>query len=517
MGRLFVTVLNMSYTASIVILAVFLIRLLLKRAPRVFSYVLWLVVLLRLLCPLSVNVSWGLIPNENLVEVGAGTNLWVWENSGAQIEGIRGIYDVYEQYAPESGEDRNTVYLNGKDYSLPKIRNMLLSIGRIWMSLFGVWCVGVILLALYGTVSYGFFTKRLKKCRKEEHDLEGESVTDRKFTVVVSEEIKSPFVAGFIKPVIYLPAGLDQEQQRLVLEHERMHIMRGDHLIKPVAYLAVCLHWFNPLVWVAFHLMEQDMEVSCDEAVLKRVGYEKKKEYARTLLALSQQRSWKTGSPIAFGENSVKTRIKMVVKQKEARVWMVTAASIGVLAAAVLLLVNGNWNRQPASVEEAVAESVEQSIDNGQRGIDTNEEITYLPEERIAVSETASSDSVVTEHQYYPNDDSTEAEYTYEEGGMSKSVKNGVMELVEKYEKFGLTAEIYENDYQLYYNGEPVCFFADNQNGQNADTFTGTVFTKPASKENGYTGVMTEYDENGNVIGLIQLSKEEVNAIFGED
>lgn len=547
MSRLFITILNMSYTASIVILVVLLLRVLLKRAPGIFSYALWMVVLLRLLCPFSFHANWGIIPAEKLVEVGAGTNFWIWENSGNAIEGLREIYNIYSLYAPEGVTEKDNidfVWHDGEEYSLQKINRIFLQAGRIWLRTGKIWAAGVILLILYGCVSYHILTVRLKKCTKSKmYKDEGE---DDNFTIVISDKIRTPFVAGTgmmkfvliaapVKPVIYLPEGLDEMQQKLILEHEKMHIRRRDYLIKPIAYLAVCLHWFNPFVWIAFHFMEQDMEISCDEAVLKRVGYENNKEYARTLLAFSGKNDPKFGYPIAFGESSVKTRIKKAVKTKEAKKWVIVAATLGVLAAAVLLLVDGNLGKEPP-VAEAKAVAQEESREGGVPGTDVNEEIVYLPEERITVTETSpetSEVSGVTDHYYYPvgsdrnenyedknievegETEYSEAVYIYEQRDALSTMKNSVLALVKKYEAFGLSAEIYENDYQLYYNGEPIRFFADNTNGWNTDKFNGTVFSRPASDQNGYTGVMTQYDENGMVVGIIQLSEEELNEILG--
>ena len=134
-----------------------------------------------------------------------------------------------------------------------------------------------------------------------------------------------------------------------------------DYLVKPFAYLVCCLHWFNPLVWTAFFLMEKDMEASCDEAVIRKIGYDRRKEYANVLLGLSQSRRWRTGYPIAFGENNVKDRIKGVVKMKKARLGVVTLAVGIILAAAVLLLVNRTGETPAADGEVTANPSQEQS------------------------------------------------------------------------------------------------------------------------------------------------------------
>ncbi len=549
MSGLFITILNMSYTASIAILAVLLLRLFLKPAPRIFSYVLWLAVGLRLLCPIALHTDWGLIPAEKLVEIGDNTNLWVWESDKGRVNGLKELYDVYnadesKQIKPDEGSD-NVLY-NGKEYSLRKVNAFFLKVDNIWTKLAVIWGIGASLLIVYGAASYFILNSRLKKCGKNnagEYQIENQG-----FTVIISDKIKTPFVAGALKParkaapvipVIYLPEGLDQVQTKMIMEHEKMHIRRKDYLIKPIAYLALCLHWFNPLVWLAFYCMEQDMEISCDEAVLKKIGYDSNKEYARTLLAFSGERDAKFGYPIGFGENSVKIRIKKAVEQKKTKKWVVITAAVVVAAAVILLLVNGNDTRQEPSLVTGEASGTGQGegYRNGVAGTDVNEEtIVYLPDEKITTTEIAEEASQTTEHFYYvgqpgeennlPDDgalvasegktDYSEAEYIYEETSAVGIMKNSVLKVVEKYESFGLSAEVFENDYQLYFHGEPIRFFADNEYGWNSDLFSGTVLSRPASDENGHTGVMTQYDENGNVVGMALLSEEEMNKIFGD-
>ncbi|EOS75627.1 MAG: hypothetical protein OSJ60_16180 [Lachnospiraceae bacterium] len=548
MSRIFVIILNMSYTASIVILAVLLLRFFLKPAPRIFSYVLWLAAFLRLLCPIALHTDWGLIPAEKLVEIG-DSKTFVWENDDGRLKGFKELYEVYNSYDLErinDTEGAENVWYKGKEYSLQKVNGFFKKAGGIWTGITVIWEIGVILLIVYGVASYFIFTLRLKKYGT--NNVCEEETENNGFTVVMSDRIKTPFVAGAlrpalltvpVKPVIYLPKGLDRVQAKMIMEHEKMHIRRKDYLMKPIAYLALCLHWFNPLVWLAFYYMEQDMEISCDEAVLKKIGYDNNKEYARTLLAFSGQRDAKFGYPIGFGENSVKIRIKKAVEQKKTKKWVVITAAGVVAAAIILLLVNGNDTKQEPSVatEEASYTGQGEDYHNGVAGTDVNEEtIVYLPNEKITTTEIAGETSQTTEHFYYAGQpgeennltddgaleaaegktDYSEAEYIYEETNAVGIMKNSVLRVVGKYESFGLSGEIYENDYQLYFNGEPIRFFADNEYGWNSDNFSGVVLSRPASDENGRTGVMTQYDENGSVVGMIQLSEEELNNLLGD-
>lgn len=548
MIRIFVTVLNMSYVASIVILAVLLLRFFLKPAPRIFSYCLWLAVYLRLLCPISLHANWGVIPAEKLVEIGDDTNFFVWENDESGLNGLKelyGIYNVYDLERINGNEGLENVWYKGKEYSLQKVNAFFSKVGGIWAGLTAIWGIGVILLIVYGAASYFIFRSRLKKCGTSNVS-EGE-MENNGFTVVISDKIRTPFVAGAlrpallpvpVKPVIYLPEGLDKMQTKMIMEHEKMHIRRKDYLMKPVAYLTLCLHWFNPLVWFAFYYMEQDMEISCDEAVLKKIGHDNNKEYARTLLAFSGQRDIKLGYPIGFGENSVKKRIKKAVKQRETKIWVTIAAALVAAAAVILLLVDGNFTKQEPSVEVKEASYVgqEENASNGVAGTDENAEVIYLPDEKITTTAIAPQAPQTVDHFFYaaqPGEennltgngenvvtegktDYTEAEYIYEETDAVGVMKNSVLEVVEKYESFGLSVEIYENDYQLYFEGEPIRFFADNRDGWKSGNFRGIVLSRPASDKNGHTGIMTQYDENGNVVGMIQLSEDQLNQLLGD-
>lgn len=203
----------------------------------------------------------------------------------------------------------------------------------IWLFAGGiVWTLVAAVLLGYGIGSY-------LKMRMELAD-----ATETEPGVWVSERLKTPFVLGFFKPAIYLPAGLTEAEKAYVLEHERTHIRRGDHLVKAGAFLILCVHWFNPVLWVSYFLMCKDMEMSCDEKVIKKLSadhtVETKKDYASTLLALASNHQFSLGGPLAFGEGNIKKRITNVLQYKKRTV--VVSAVLAVMVLAVIFLFAGN-------------------------------------------------------------------------------------------------------------------------------------------------------------------------------
>lgn len=364
MDRIFITVLNMGMSASFCILAVMLLRLLLRSAPKIFSYLLWAVVLVRLVCPVLPEAGFGLVPDikvyGEMAPVHKETRYTAYlmkkigqyslsvlgqerQNAGDGAEnGNYAIGEAYGGAVPENGTDIWEANLpeEGRVNHIPEEKFSLddsfhypygwgihvLAIG---------WALAVFVLWAYAAMGYGIFM----------HGIAGKKVS-------------APFVAGLLRPVIYLPEDLDDIQGQMVWEHERVHIRRLDYLVKPAAFLVCCVHWFNPLVWVSFFLMERDMESSCDEAVVRKFGYDKRKDYANALLGLSQSRGWRAGYPIAFGENHVKSRIKGVVKMKKTGTGAMTGAGVLVLAATVLLLVNSSERDRAVSV-------MAEDLDNG--------------------------------------------------------------------------------------------------------------------------------------------------------
>jgi beta-lactamase regulating signal transducer with metallopeptidase domain len=293
---LFLSVLNMSLTASYVIAAVMLARLFLKKAPKVISYALWAVAGFRLVFPLSFESPFSLIPFKS-----------------APIPA-----DIATQPIPrvDSGID---IIDNVVSSVLPAVTPAAsVNPMQVWLTVGAcLWLVGMVVMLIYSVVSIVLLKRRLNGAK---------FVLDN---IYKANNLKTPFVLGLFRPKIYIPAGLTEEESRYIILHERMHIRRHDHVVKFLAYLILCLHWFNPFVWAAFLLMSTDMEMSCDERVLKEMGIEMKKAYSMSLLSLAVERRIIGGSPLAFGEGGMKERIKNVLNfKKPSRVIMVAAVAL---------------------------------------------------------------------------------------------------------------------------------------------------------------------------------------------
>ena len=300
--NIFTTVINMTVTASIVILCVLAARLALKKAPRVLSWMLWLAVLFRLLCPVSVQGPASVL---ELVDAPMG-------DTGAVYMELP-VQNPVETYQAEpeqltAGTVVETVIVPAE---APIDWNFLGS--RVWIT-------GVGLLAAYGIISY----VNLKRKVRESVPL-GKGVRELDRTV-------SPFVLG---RTIYLPAGLGEQERGYILLHEQLHLRHGDPMVKALFWLAVCIHWFNPLVWLSFFLCGRDMELRCDEAVLKRLGPQVRSDYAQSLLDLSMGRRF-APAPLAFGEGDTGKRVRFVLKWEKTKVW--TGVFGVIFCAAVLLL-----------------------------------------------------------------------------------------------------------------------------------------------------------------------------------
>ncbi len=317
----FLEILDMTKVGSLVILAVLLARLLLKRAPKILSYGLWAVVLFRLLCPVGLPSPVSLLPQITPTAQEYSLEDQPISFSGAGIAAYQAVGDVLNggidvQRVPTDLTDAqgNTVYVPA-------------DLGDVWI-LFGsyLWAAGFVALAVYSLVSILRLKRRLREAVRLEKG------------VYLTDAIDSPFVMGIVSPRIYLPEGLDGQELRWILAHERHHIRRLDPLWKALGFLALSIHWFNPLVWMAFILACRDMEMSCDEAVLKALGPEIRGEYAASLFKIATGKRILAGSPLAFGEGDPKSRIRNLAKWKKPIVWITTLALVlcGILAVCLL-------------------------------------------------------------------------------------------------------------------------------------------------------------------------------------
>lgn len=314
-SQLFLKVLNMSLTASLVILFVLVARLILRKAPRIFSYCLWAAVLFRLLCPVSFSSSLSLF--------GALGNAQVEQGSLEYISEEMLVGTQEQLQSPVT----NQVAKPGQLIQQEKRPDMDFVYPTTILVLSFLWIAGVVVIAVYDMVTLQKFQSKLEGAVKVREN-------------IYTSTLPTPFVMGMFRPRIYLPANLQGEEREYILLHEQIHIRRGDHLMKLLASVALCIHWFNPLVWVAFFLSSKDMEMSCDEAVLRKMGNRVKKEYSASLLNLATAKRVISGVPLAFGEGNTGSRIKNVLGYKKPAIIVVCIAVVVCLVLGICLVSN---------------------------------------------------------------------------------------------------------------------------------------------------------------------------------
>ena len=312
--------LNMSLTASIAIGLVILLRFALKKAPKVFSYALWGVVLFRLLCPISIGSTFSVF---NLIDTPAEDYGYVssvieyvpadivhTENPSVVLP-VPGVSEVINDALPQGEEQLRADPLEGRTFVATVI-----------------WMMGVLAMGIYSIVSYLKLRFKLRVA------------IPLRENIFIADDIKSPFVVGLIRPRIYLPCNLSEIEQEYIILHEKHHIKRLDHVVKALAFIALAIHWFNPLVWVAFVLAGKDMEMSCDEAVIRKVGSDVRADYSASLLTLATGRRIIAGTPLAFGEGDTKGRIHNLSKWKKPAAWIIILSVILCVVLAVCLITN---------------------------------------------------------------------------------------------------------------------------------------------------------------------------------
>lgn len=334
MEGVFLRVINMSITASYVIAVVLAVRWLLARcgAPKKFAYMLWAAAGFRLCCPVSFEAAWSLFSAGPLKAPVTVTGSLGGEPPRTVLDFVPEDIGMMGQPAVETGVPVLNEAING---SLPAaVSESSINPMQIWLAVgTSVWVTGIAVLLVYSVISYVRLHHRLSHAVLHENN------------VWLSEFVESPFIMGFIKPRIYIPYGLESQTLEYVLIHENCHLKRGDHLVKSLAFLILALHWFNPLCWLAFGLMCKDMEMSCDEKVLLQLTGETGSDedirgYSMSLLNFAVGRRFSLTGPLAFGETSVRTRIKNILDWKRPRIWVTAIALIVCIAAGAVCLAN---------------------------------------------------------------------------------------------------------------------------------------------------------------------------------
>ena len=317
MENIFLKIFNMSITASWIALAVMLLRLPLKKAPKWIMGVLWAFVALRLILPISLESVLSLIPSAQTLPQDFTYSPAPIINSGIPALNSTVNPVISESLAPAPGASVNPT----------QVLSFAASV---------IWIVGMVGMLLYMLISY--LSLRLKVRESVSIAKPDGSGTEKR--VRVCDRISSPFVLGVIFPKIYIPSTLGEEDMRYVMEHEKTHIKRGDHLWKPLGFLLLSVYWFNPILWAAYILMSRDIELACDEGVIKQLGEDSKKAYSEALINCSAPRRLVTACPLAFGEVGVKERIKRVLNYKKPAFWIIVLAIVSCAVVAVCFLTN---------------------------------------------------------------------------------------------------------------------------------------------------------------------------------
>ena len=360
MHRLFPIVCNMSLTASVVILAVLAVRLLLRRAPKVFAYALWAVVLFRLLCPVSVTSAVSLMGALGAPAQERTQRTSAVEYVPADIM-IRGTAPAVTQLPqpPLPAETGGAVSDAPADTAPAAVPAMSFNEPVFILTL--IWLAGMVLLLAYSLVSLLRLRRRLV------------GTVRLRDNIYLADHIPSPFVMGLFRPKIYLPSTLTETERGYILRHEQYHLRRRDHLVKFLSFLALCIHWFNPLVWAAFVLSGKDMEMSCDEAVVKALGEKIRADYSASLLSLATGRRIVAGMPLAFGEGDTGSRIRNLLNWKRPRPWVMAVCAVVCVGLIALCAANpggtdaadgeenGSWPSVEAYVQHVMLAQTEAS------------------------------------------------------------------------------------------------------------------------------------------------------------
>ena len=341
MDAVFLKLFNMSIAASWLIIAVIALRLPLRKAPRWLHCVLWAIVAVRLICPFSLESSLSLIPS---AEILSATSVR-YAQEPAIDSGVLFIDNtlnpiIGESFAPTPGASVNPMH--------------------IWMFAAGIlWGIGFFGMLVYALVSFGRIRGKVR-----------EAIPLRD-NIWLCDAVRSPFILGVLRPRIYLSSGTEEEQMKYILVHEQAHLKRRDHWWKPLGYLLLAVYWFNPLVWAAYILLCRDIEMACDEKAIKEMDLPEKKAYSNALVSCSMQRRMIIACPLAFGEVSVKERVKKVLNYRKPAFWIIIAAIVVCAAVAICFLTNPRRDTFdikiviPAGSERALCYSAEEISPTG--------------------------------------------------------------------------------------------------------------------------------------------------------
>lgn len=309
MEAVFLKILNMSIAASWLVLAVLVLRLLLKKAPKSITVILWALVAIRLIVPFSFESVLSLIPSAETVP-----NDILYADTPAIHSGFPALNSAVnpvlsESLAPDIVESRNPM-------------QVIIFIASV------IWLTGMAGMLLYAAISYLRIHRKVREAAPVQEN------------IWLCDHIATPFILGVFRPRIYLSSDLSEQNTVYVIAHEKAHLKRRDHWWKPLGFLLLTVYWFNPVIWIAYILLCRDIELACDEKVIRDMGLGSKKPYSDALISCSVSRKTVAACPLAFGEVGVKGRIKAVLTYKKPAFWVIVLAVIVSIAAAVCFLTN---------------------------------------------------------------------------------------------------------------------------------------------------------------------------------
>lgn len=314
MSELFLTVVNMSISASWIVLAVLALRLLFKKAPKWITVSLWGIVAVRLVCPFAIESAISLIPSAETISPDI-----MMDRTPEINTGIPAINSTINPVISNSFSTEPAASANPLQILIPVLA--------------AVWLMGIAAMLIYTGISYWRIKQKIS------------AAVLYRDNIFQSENVISPFVLGIVNPKIYLPFKMNDKDTEHVIAHEKAHISRKDHLWKPLGFLLLALHWFNPVMWLGYVLLCRDIELACDEKVVKDMNTEQRADYSQALLTCSVNRRMIAACPLAFGEGRVKNRVKSVLNYKKPAFWIIVVAIVASVAAAVCFLTNPAPNR----------------------------------------------------------------------------------------------------------------------------------------------------------------------------
>ena len=326
----FLKLANMSISASWLVLAILVLRLVLKKAPKWVNVILWGIVAVRLICPFTIESALSLIPSTQTIPMNIEMAAKPAIDSGVGVVNSMVNPMIAASFTPNPAASANPL--------------------QIWIPLIAViWLFGMVLMFLYTAISYWRLNRRI------------DTAVLYRDNIFQSERVSSPFVLGIIKPKIYLPFHMNEQDLQHVVAHEQAHILRKDHWWKPLGFLLLTVYWFNPLMWVAYVLLCRDIELACDEKVIEQLNSEQRANYTQALVASSVNRRMISACPLAFGEVDVKERVKSIMNYRKPTFWITVVSTVACAIVAICFLTN--------PVEQDVVPGIFGSIDSSKWNI----------------------------------------------------------------------------------------------------------------------------------------------------